>query len=164
MFTALTWVGSPITLGVLATLAATALWRGRGARVAAAAVFSPVVALVLIALLKLVFHRARPEGALLFTHLGYSFPSGHATGSMAVAVTLAYVLARERAAPRWAGALAIVFSLLVGWSRLYLDVHWATDVIGGWAIGLAIAAGGAALYERLRVVVATEGLEVRGSA
>lgn len=153
VFAALTWVGSPVVIGLLATAAALALWRGRGARVAAAAVASPVVALALIALLKLLFHRARPEGALLYTHLGYSFPSGHATGTMAVAVTLAYVLARERVAPRWTVAVAVVFSLLVGWSRLYLDVHWATDVIGGWAVGLAIAAGGAAVYERLRGAV-----------
>ena len=40
--------------------------------------------------------------------------------------------------------------LLVGLTRLYLDVHWTTDVIGGWAVGLFVAAVTAALYERLR--------------
>lgn len=150
LFAALTWVGAPLVMGTLALLAAATLWRWRGARVAAASVVSPVVVLALIALLKLLFHRVRPAGALQYTHLGYSFPSGHASGSMAVAVTLAYVLAREQLVPRWAGAVAVVFSLLVGWSRIYLDVHWATDVIGGWAVGLAVAAAGAAVYERLR--------------
>lgn len=151
VFTALTWLGSPLVLGVLAGLVALVMWWRLGGRVAAAGVMSPVVALALIVVLKLLFHRPRPEGALRFAHLGYGFPSGHATGTMAVAVTLAYVLARERIAPARAAVMAaVVFSLLVGWSRLYLDVHWATDVIGGWAIGLAIAAGGAAVYERLR--------------
>jgi undecaprenyl-diphosphatase len=150
-FRALTRLGSPIVLGAVAILEALALWRWRGARVAAAAALSPVVALVMIALLKLLFHRVRPEGALRFLHLGYSFPSGHATGTMAVGVTLAWVIAREQIAQRWTIAVAVAFSLLVGWSRIYLDVHWATDVLGGWAIGLGIAAGGIVVYERLRV-------------
>jgi undecaprenyl-diphosphatase len=39
---------------------------------------------------------------------------------------------------------------LVGLTRLYLDVHWTTDVVGGWAVGLFVAAMCAALYEYLR--------------
>lgn len=150
VFSALTLAGSPVVVGVLALLAAGALWRARGARASVAAVATPMMALALIWLLKLLFHRVRPEGALYFLHLGYSFPSGHATGTMAVGLALSYVLVRERLVPGWGTVVAVVFSLLVGWSRLYLDVHWATDVIGGWAIGVAIAAGGAAIYERLQ--------------
>jgi undecaprenyl-diphosphatase len=41
--------------------------------------------------------------------------------------------------------------LIVGLTRLYLDVHWTTDVVGGWTVGLFVAAMSAALYERLRV-------------
>lgn len=150
VFAALTLAGSPLVVGALALLGAAALWRARSARVAAAAAATPMMALALIWLFKLLFHRARPEGALRFLHLGYSFPSGHAAGTMAVGLTLSYVLTRERLVPAWGAAVAVVFSLLVGWGRLYLDVHWATDVIGGWAIGVAIAAGGAAIYERMR--------------
>lgn len=151
IFAALTWLGSSAVLGPLAV--ATAIWlrQRSGRRAAAAAVVTPLIALILIYWLKLAFHRTRPAGALAYSHLGYSFPSGHSTGSMAVAVTLCYVLARERLLPAWTLVAAFVFSLLVGLSRIYLDVHWATDVIGGWAIGMAIAAGGVALYERLRV-------------
>lgn len=163
VFTTLTWIGSPLVIGPLAAVAALVLWRRWGARVAAATVISPVVALALITVLKLLFHRVRPEGALHYAHLGYSFPSGHATGSMATALALAYVLVREGAAPRWSGAVAVVFGLLVGWSRLYLDVHWATDVVGGWAIGLAIAAGAAAVYERGRASARGAGGKLRAA-
>jgi undecaprenyl-diphosphatase len=66
-------------------------------------------------------------------------------------VTLCYVLAREQIIS-WPTAIVIGGSvpLLVGISRLYLDVHWTTDVVGGWAVGLVVAAMSAALYERLR--------------
>jgi undecaprenyl-diphosphatase len=81
----------------------------------------------------------------------YSFPSGHATTSAAVAVTLCYVLARERIIS-WRVAILVggTVPLLVGLTRLYLDVHWTTDVIGGWAVGLFVAAMCASLYEYLR--------------
>jgi undecaprenyl-diphosphatase len=153
-FVAVTRAGSMYVTGPVGVLVALWLWRARGARVAAAAVATPVAALSTIGALKVLFFRARPPGALadpgLAHALNYSFPSGHSAGSMAIATTLAYVLARERLAPRWAVALAVAFALLVGVSRVYLDVHWPTDVIGGWAVGLAFAAGGVALYERLR--------------
>lgn len=53
-------------------------------------------------------------------------------------------------ARRTALALAIGGPLLVGVSRIYLNVHWATDVLGGWSAGLLIAVLSAALYERYR--------------
>jgi undecaprenyl-diphosphatase len=66
-------------------------------------------------------------------------------------VTLCYVLARERIIS-WPIAILIggAVPLIVGLTRLYLDVHWTTDVVGGWTVGLFVAAMSAALYERLR--------------
>lgn len=153
VFVAFTWAGSTFVIGPAAILAALWLWRARGGRVAAGAVATPLAALAAIGGLKVAFDRTRPPGAFrvpsLAGALHYSFPSGHATASMAIAVTLAYVLVRERLAPRWSLLVAVLFSVMVGASRVYLDVHWATDVVGGWAVGLALASGGAALYERL---------------
>lgn len=153
-FILLTWLGSSLLLDPLAAIIAVVLWRHSGMRAAAATIVAPVGAIILINGLKLAFRRARPDGALAYPELGYSFPSGHSTGSMAIAVTLAYVLVRERLLPAWSLVAAVVFSLLVGLSRIYLDVHWATDVIGGWSVGLAIAAGSAGLYEWLRTASA----------
>jgi undecaprenyl-diphosphatase len=102
-------------------------------------------------LVKVLYGRARPAGGALFNERTYSFPSGHATTSAAVVVTLCYVLAREGIIS-WTAAIVIggVIPLLVGVSRLYLDVHWTTDVVGGWTVGLFVAAMSAALYEYLR--------------
>jgi undecaprenyl-diphosphatase len=69
-----------------------------------------------------------------------SFPSGHTTGATALALTTAIILNRERMlSPRSAAALAIGAPLLMGAYRVVADDHWATDVVGGWALGSAIA-------------------------
>ncbi|MDP1889682.1 MAG: bifunctional DedA family/phosphatase PAP2 family protein [Gemmatimonadaceae bacterium] len=152
LFTAFTWAGSTFVLGPVSLIAAWVLWRRHGRRIAAISLMAPVIASVTMLALKAAFHRQRPDGALRYAHMGYSFPSGHTTVSTAVAVTLAYLLVREQLAPRWVVlAVGATFPILVGLSRIYLDVHWATDVIGGWTIGLGIAMAAAVLYEWLRV-------------
>jgi len=94
--------------------------------------------------MKLLFARARPD---LVPHLGhytsFSFPSGHAASAAAVYLILAGILAREAAAPQqriliWASAAGLVF--LGGASRVFLGVHFPSDVIAGWCWGAAFAA------------------------
>ena len=78
----------------------------------------------------------------------YSFPSGHATLAAAVCGTLAYVLWREQLLTGAAAiGVGVVLPIIVGGSRVYLGMHWATDVIGGWRAGLIIAVVAAAVYE-----------------
>lgn len=90
--------------------------------------------------LKQVFERARPvhEGGLVLAD-GFSFPSGHSSGSVVVFGMLAYVATRLLP-PRWhlpvlLGAVALAFT--VGASRVFLRVHFASDVIAGFASGTA---------------------------
>lgn len=164
LFRGATWAGSTLRLVPAVALVAWWLWRRRGRGAAAFVILAPAAASLLVVGLKLLFHRARPEGALGLG-LGYSFPSGHSTASAAVACTVAYVLVRERLAPRIALVIAGAFALVVGLSRVYLDVHWATDVVGGWTVGAGIAMLSAALYERVSAAARAAGqaAEERGS-
>lgn len=97
----------------------------------------------LSSLLKLAFARPRPDlvthAAEVYTH---SFPSGHAMLSAVVYLTLGALLARSRAEPRvkiYLLSVAVLLTLVVGISRVYLGVHWPSDVLAGWAIGAAWA-------------------------
>lgn len=92
---------------------------------------------VAVDLLKLFFGRSRPEGETFTVATGYSFPSGHATLSMAFYGFIAYLLVKK-----WPGekgrflALALYITvLLIGISRVYLNVHYASDVLAGYFLG-----------------------------
>jgi membrane-associated phospholipid phosphatase len=117
---------------------------------------SPAVALAIFSAVKQIYRRKRPEGGVRLHELTYAFPSGHAAAAAAVLGTASYVLWREGMVPRGAAeAFAGVGTLLVGASRVYLDVHWTTDVLGGWAVGSLVAAMSAAVYERVRTKTRT---------
>lgn len=147
----LTWLGSPVVMVLIAVVAGLWFYRRHGRSKAGVVVAAPAIGGLISGLVKLVYGRARPTGAALLNMRTYSFPSGHAATSAAVMVTLCYVLAREKIIS-WPAAVFVGGSvpLVIGLTRLYLDVHWTTDVIGGWTVGLFVASLSAALYEHLR--------------
>lgn len=93
--------------------------------------------------LKLGFERPRPDLVPHATQVyTASFPSGHAMLSAVTFLTLGALLARSERSRRISAfimSLAIVVTLLVGMSRVYLGVHWPSDVLAGWSIGAAWA-------------------------
>lgn len=102
---------------------------------------------------KALLDRPRPEAGLVDA-TGTAFPSGHATQGAAYFVMLGVVLAAALPRP-WRGAAAaaaVTVGVLSGLSRIYLGVHWITDVIGGFALGLAWTATLGAIRERARPV------------
>ena len=151
IFVVITHVGSVGPMCALAVAGAGYLWYHGKRRVAATVLLAPVGAVVVFNLVKRAYARPRPAGLSGIVPSSYSFPSGHATASAAVCATLAYVYWREGFTRRSiAFTFAILVPLLVGLSRVYLNVHWATDVLGGWSAGLVIAILSITLYDRSR--------------
>ncbi|MDB4916100.1 MAG: phosphoesterase PA-phosphatase related [Gemmatimonadetes bacterium] len=77
-----------------------------------------------------------------------SFPSGHTTGVTAEALSIAFVLQRERLASPAVIAALLAWPVVVGVSRIYRDRHWTSDILAGWMAGTAVAAGAALFHER----------------
>jgi undecaprenyl-diphosphatase len=141
----LTSLGSPTVLALF-TIAAVSYLCIDGKRAAALFVAVSITGgAVLMSLLKFGFARPRPE---LVSHLinvnSFSFPSGHATMAAVTYLTLGVLLARVQKRRRmklYLLAVASILVLLVGFTRVYLGVHWPTDVLAGWCIGTAWAMG-----------------------
>ncbi|MDT9755806.1 phosphatase PAP2 family protein [Heyndrickxia coagulans] len=90
-------------------------------------------------ILKYIFKRQRPDIMRVVQETGYSFPSGHSMGSMILYGCLVLILFRiaKRRWVKFAGTLfALLLVLAIGISRIYLGVHYPSDVAGGYAAGL----------------------------
>jgi undecaprenyl-diphosphatase len=128
-----------VTLGACGYLAVTRSW-ATAAIVATAAVSGAVA----VALFKAGFARARPDSQLAQIVVdGASYPSGHSSMAAVVYLTLGALIARmreRRVEKVYILGAAGMLAFLVGVSRAAMGVHWATDVAGGWALGIAWAA------------------------
>ncbi|MBI4952339.1 MAG: phosphatase PAP2 family protein [Myxococcales bacterium] len=139
----LTALGGVALLTLLSVAVVAHLVLQKKARAGGFVAVSVLGALALSTVLKSSFDRPRPD---LVPHLSHvasaSFPSGHSMLSAAVYLTLGALLARfqdnlvQRAHVL---AWAVLLTLLVGTSRVYVGVHWPTDVLAGWAAGAAWA-------------------------
>ncbi len=139
-FVAFTLLGTPVGLAIVTAIATAVLLARRHRGRTFYLIITSVVGGLLNLALKGMFARARPDltVALRQAH-GYSFPSGHAMGSMIVLGALAYVVSRTHYSWRSrsaAMALLLTTVLTIGLSRIYLGVHWISDIVAGYAAGL----------------------------
>ena len=151
----LTHTGDPVVIGIAALLVfVLLLWR-RHVRLAAIWIATLVGTGLINSALKAWFQRERPlHDHGFIAERSYSFPSGHASGSMVFYGMLAYVLL-VLCPPRWHRTIVIVavaMITLVGISRILLQVHYFSDVMAGYATGLAwvTLCAGSAEYFRMR--------------
>ena len=108
---------------------------------------------ILIKLIKLVYQRSRPSILHLVEEGGYSFPSGHAMATAIVVGTLIIIVQQRmqnQQIKRLVQGLLLLFILTIMASRVYLGVHYPTDVIGGALMGVAILNIEFPFYDQLR--------------
>jgi undecaprenyl-diphosphatase len=155
-FAQITLLGTGIVVLAIVGVAALFLWLTRHKYSATLLLVATGGGIIVNNLLKLAFDRPRPQ---LFpwaaTAMSSSFPSGHAMSSTIVYVTVAYLAARlqRHRAARWATMLvAAVLIVLICASRVYLGVHYPSDVGAGIVIGLAWAALCLAALEAIQIV------------
>ncbi|MEQ9813279.1 MAG: phosphatase PAP2 family protein [Azospirillaceae bacterium] len=141
----LTTLGGYPVLVIAGTIAFVTLWLSRQHAAALFLAASLAGGSTLSQLLKLVFARARPDLVEpLDRTFTASFPSGHATVGMLAWLVLAAVAARfvpRHAVRAFLVCSALVLGVVIGLSRVYLGVHWPSDVAAGWCLGIAWAAG-----------------------
>jgi undecaprenyl-diphosphatase len=137
--TDLTALGGVTVLTLVTCLAAGYLVAARKPAIAAFTGTAVGAGAVLGTSLKGFYERARPD---VVEHLvetnSTSFPSGHAMNSAIVYLTLAVLIARSsesRSVRLYLICVAIALTLIIGFSRVYLGVHWPTDVVAGWTVG-----------------------------
>jgi undecaprenyl-diphosphatase len=151
----ITGLGSAAVLVLVVLATFVCLLMARRIRTAFFVLAATALGYVASALLKLYFNRPRPALIPHDLHVSTaSFPSGHAMLSATVYLTLGAVLANIVATPRlkvFVLCVALFLSTLVGMSRIYLGVHWPTDVLAGWAAGAAWALGAWAIAQAIHI-------------
>lgn len=135
MLLVLPWFGTNITLLPIVVVAAALLARSGRGLLATHLIVMQVGAFTMNPILKELFDRPRPALWEMRGQFAWaSYPSGHAIASVASLFTIAVLLHRELGW-RWPYGIAALMLLLTSYSRLYLGVHWPTDVIGGVMMG-----------------------------
>ena len=101
-------------------------------------IYSLLGANVAFVFIKMIVQRLRPDCSLIFVS-GYSFPSGHATMATAMAVAVYFIFSKRIYKPgirAFLLILCLVWIMMIAFTRVYLDVHWLSDVLAGIGLGL----------------------------
>jgi membrane-associated phospholipid phosphatase len=169
----ITWTGSAFLLVPLALIVCLVLGRSGLRREALAVALSLGGAMLISDWVKLLVSRPRPPVEHLQAVSGASFPSGHATQASAFWFSLVFVLPAAGAPPkvtRVAAGLALLLVLAVAWSRVYLGVHYPSDVVAGlllgtgWAVYVSRCMRGPRLGDESGRTTGAESCATRGSA
>ncbi|WP_460700569.1 phosphatase PAP2 family protein [Nocardia thraciensis] len=149
----ITDLGDTLSMTTVAVTACAWLaWQRRWSQLVLIATVAVGAGVTVVAVKNLVGRR-RPPVDHLVTESSLSFPSGHAlstTAIVGVVATVTVLSLRGRAAKIAVGTLAALFVLAVGASRVYMGVHWPTDVLAGWTLGVLWVVVGVAVLRAVR--------------
>ncbi|MBT7706287.1 phosphatase PAP2 family protein [archaeon] len=106
-----------------------------------------LIAGVSIKVFKYIFHQARPLNSLI-AETGYSLPSGHATMAVVFFGLIFYLFIKRKTL--LSGVLTSLIILLIGFTRIYLRVHWLTDILAGYVLGGLILWIGIWVYRKIK--------------
>lgn len=143
IFITITWLGSLYLLVPFSAIFSLfLLWAGRRPREILMLGLSLLVTVIVVHVAKLIFHRPRPDTLELLVPMptDWSFPSAHAAQATAVFLSVAIIAIRSLP-PVWGWIFAVASLLLIisiGWSRVYLQVHYLSDVVAGCVLAAII--------------------------
>ncbi len=148
-FKILTHLGSVVVLGVFSLIF---LLANKNKKDGFFALINLVLVAVVCTVVKYIVRRARPEGFMLIEEVGFSFPSAHAALSAAFYGALAYLsLKRLKNKPLKITLVAILLLLpiFIGFTRIYLGVHFPSDILAGLLLGGALTILSSVVYEKI---------------
>lgn len=139
----ITSLGGTVVLTLMVLVVAGFLLLARKYHATAYVLAASVGGALLTSALKFFFDRPRPDVVVHLVDVSTtSFPSGHALSAAAIYLTLGALVARVLPQPRlkiYTISVAVLLTMVIGISRIYLGVHWPTDVLAGWCMGSAWA-------------------------
>jgi undecaprenyl-diphosphatase len=141
-------ITEPLVLFVVSLLISSYIYFKKSRKKAVVFAGTALIASLAIKVLKEIFQRARPLDGLI-SETGYSFPSGHAIFAVVFFGLLTYFSIRKKYKIETIFVTTFII-LLIGFTRIYLRVHWLTDIIGGFVIGSLILVLGIWVYKIIK--------------
>jgi undecaprenyl-diphosphatase len=133
-----TLLGTEYAVILIITLISIWLWKRKAYQSLKRFLVISLVSFITEVSIKELVHRIRPVSWLGITASGFSFPSGHSIMTFIIAIELIIILRRLNLAHWYTYTVLLIIAAAVGMSRVYLGVHWPSDVLGSWLMGSVI--------------------------
>jgi undecaprenyl-diphosphatase len=138
-------IADPIVLTIIALIVVAILYLKKSKKEAILLATATITTAIIIKLLKQVIQRPRPLNALI-QETSYSLPSGHATIAVVFFGLIAYLITTKK--HKLTAIITTLIILIISFTRLYLNVHWLTDVIAGLILGTIILTISITIYKK----------------
>jgi undecaprenyl-diphosphatase len=144
---AMAYIFDPIVLAGIGMIAAIYLWLKKEKKKSITLAITIFITAISLKIMKSFFALERPLN-MLVSETGYAFPSGHSAMIIVLLGTLIAMCYKKIRHKKLAIILSAVFSLIIGLSRIFLNVHWLTDILGGYLFGAFMISLAALIYPK----------------